>query len=248
MNKSTGLQRISSGYLKSRSSWEAFLGCWKSQVDFRQVRDMKSGVAVELTSHMNIVNAGLIAHAEVIRKIENAEFQLKVELPPSFRDFQVATAGEGWYSDVDGYDKENDGLRRSLYSIRDIGYLSDVDSAALKIWPEDGFQRPSDDEYYRYGHGSGQLELAFDSSQLKHMIKIGGVTRGGLVLLNPGEVTKDGEMEVWILSPWHGLVRYLSFAEMIREMAYRDINDTGGFLIHSDKLPASPCIESLVIE
>jgi hypothetical protein len=48
-------------------------------------------------------------------------------------------------------------------------------------------------------------------------------------------------MEAWILSFKIFAKRYRSFAELMQEMAFRDVNDNGRFFVPSGELATAPC-------
>lgn len=86
-----------------------------------------------------------------------------------------------------------------------------------------------------------QDEAAFREEHLPLLVKIGGMGQGDAILLNPREVTPDGEMEAWLLSFKVFAKRYRSFAELMQEMAFRDVNDNGRFFVPSEELATAPC-------
>jgi hypothetical protein len=241
MHKVKGMAELRSGYSSVDTNWRALMTCWREKVSARLGVGGDNLLPLILSAEREL---------EVTRLLDAKEQQLRVKLPASFRHFHLASAGMGWFSAVDGYDREENGNRTSIYPLVAIGPLAVIDGEAYKIWEgagTEGIRKPAPEEYYRYGHGAGQIDNGFDGSRLREMIKIGGLEQGTLILLNQFEVTLDGEMETWVLSHWHGLVRYKSFAEMVREMAYRDINGRGGFLVPLDRIRATPCLGSVVI-
>jgi hypothetical protein len=80
----------------------------------------------------------------------------------------------------------------------------------------------------------------FRWSYLDKLIKVGELEQGTVLLINPLEITADGEWEAWLLSPQlAGAFRYRSFAELMQTIAYQEVNETGGRNIGREELLAS---------
>lgn len=246
--RSTPMAKIHSGYSSERSDWRKFLACWRNGVTERLFKVTQS-TSLKLSPDENLVGGRV--DSVVKGQVEEVEKRLGHRLPKSFVDFHMASEGTGWYSFIDGYDLLIREKPKSLYPLQLVDKLAVADKKALRIWTEagtDSVRRPPDEEYYRYGHGSGQVDSGFDGPKLRDMVKVGGLSQGTLILLNPFEVTQDGEMETWVLAHWHGLIRYKSFAEAVREMAYRDVGNRGGFLLSTSDLLGSKCSSLIAID
>ncbi|MBE0617728.1 MAG: hypothetical protein IH608_07365 [Proteobacteria bacterium] len=96
----------------------------------------------------------------------------------------------------------------------------------------------SAEEYYRYGYREKPLEpqFKFRIAHIDHLIKVGELEQGAVLLINPLEITADNEWEAWLLSPQVSARRYRSFAELAQHVAYQDVLDAGGSFLPPSKL------------
>jgi hypothetical protein len=245
-NSGEGLRGVTSGYSGS-SDWRGFLRCW-----FAKVQSAPASDRLNASTKMSFLqsNAPAIDGLDALgpEGILLLEHRLGYPLPRSFVDFQSATHGNSWYGYIDGFDLDIHGLRAGLYPAKQVGKFREIDSAGWSLWADAAMPKPHASEYYRYGHNSGQIPSGFESSRIGDFIKVGGLAQGAVILLNPFERTSDGEMEAWLLSPAHGVVRYLSFAALVKEMAYRDLKGGGGFLVPSYAIEQHDCLRLIIAE
>ncbi len=220
------MKDIHAGYASGPADWLAFLRCWRETVQARLARRPGYSGLGALPPEVNLVAD---APGDVAEEVARLQDRLKVQLPQSYLDFARARRGQGWvietFADASAMAK---GTGQGVLPLAKIGNFADVDAATWGIWKRDGASgraiRP--DEYYRYGYQSDmsrvQDSALFDVEALQHMIKIGDLDQGAVLLLNPRDITADGEMEVWVLSFRTHAQRFRSFAELMQDLAYVD--------------------------
>lgn len=171
----------------------------------------------------------------------------------SYRHFVIATQGAGWFIDAfGGLDEEGRPVGGLLPASR-IGLFREVDTSTFTKWFQNsaGPRWTAPANYYSYGYQPDpkrrQDSAHMNSVSLPSLIKVGDLEQGGVILLNPAELTSDGEMEAWTLSFRTHVTRYRSFAELMQDLAYIDIApDTAQSAIDvQDVYASSPCVALL---
>lgn len=134
--------------------------------------------------------------------INAKEQELKVALPPSYREFLLTTNGFRQISFFAGH----------LFPVEKIGWTKDIDPDFLKILNE--FDVPVSDEQY-FVYGDKQRSELFRLEYLNATLQISEWVDGSVILLNP--LVKFGEeWEAWVYANWYpGAHRYRSFRELI---------------------------------
>ncbi len=234
---------IDSGYVSSDKDWLEFLSCWKGEIGNRLASEPNRSTVL-----MGGLGISLIGTDEYLgnRKfVEEFRGDKGRSLPKSYRDFAAVTGG-AWVveSSGDGMDVRNYGM---LLPTKDIAKFKDIDFANWNIWQEaigkNSAREVSPEMYYRYGFDNNPKERQ-DSAQfrwkhLNDLIKVGELEQGTVLLINPMEISSDGEWEAWLLSPkLPGANRYRSFAELMQHIAHQDIFMRGGSFVSKDKLNA----------
>lgn len=221
---------ISSMYRSSEVDWYDFLMCWKSKIGSERTSPLFKKERIE----------------EEIRKnsiiISDIEKKLNLQFPKSYRHFISITGGR-WAALNDGngwLDSVNDS---NFLLVGDIGKFKAIDKENFGYWKDavqDDAADVSDAVYFRYGFPSEGMKrqdhALFRGKYLEDLVKIGELEQGTIIALNPRIIFSDGEMEAWVLSFKLGAIRYRSFAELMQEMAYRDINKVGGSHFDSGKI------------
>ncbi len=140
-------------------------------------------------------------------QIAQAERRLKIQLPPSYREF--LRISNGWerttqfIAEVWGTEKI-DWFRKNH---RDwIGAYTQP----LQYGPR---AEVPDQDYFGYGEHAAD----FRPAHLKETLQISEVGDDAVYLLNPQVIGHDGEWEAWFFANWlPGAHRYRSFAEMMQ--------------------------------
>lgn len=230
---------IDSGYRSSERDWAAFLGCWRDAVNERVSKSGRAPWPVTV----NRVDEGGTTSQHNQALLDELERSLGQKLPKSYRNFAAVTGGR-WFVESVG-DPAYPGTLTHLSPINSVGRFKDVDLLNWGIWSKAataaGELDVPPEKYYRYGYSEKSDERQ-DISQfrwkyLDRLIKVGELEQGTVLLINPFEITSDGEWEAWMLSPQlAGARRYRSFAEMLQHIAYQDILQVGGTLLPPAKL------------
>jgi hypothetical protein len=244
------MKEIHSGYASSPADWLAFLRCWRETVQARLAkRPGYSGLSA-LPPDVNLVAD---APGDVTEDVARLQDRLKVQLPRSYLDFAQARRGRGWVIESFTDAEVISGETADVLPLAKIGKFADLDAATLNTWLKTGAGsraiRP--DEYYRYGYQSDmsrvQDSALFNAEALQHMIKVGDFAQGGVLLLNPREITADGEMEAWSLDFRTFANRFRSFAELMQDLAYLDADpdNTESALVVPNAYERCPCVKLL---
>jgi hypothetical protein len=123
--------------------------------------------------------------------------------------------------------------------IEKVGHFKDIDKLNWGGWHRAmGGAIPGPDEapasiYYRYDDSQ---QDDFRWAYLDKLVKVGELRQVAALLINPLEITSDGEWESWLLSTQSGALRYRSFAEMMQTIAYREMLEVGGKSIPREDL------------
>jgi hypothetical protein len=219
---------IRSNYASTRADWTRFLGCWRHVVSERLSKTRGwSGLSALPDDVNRVADAGTADIAG--HEIERIQVRLGHRLPKSYLDFAVATGGRGWFVEAFGHVDTSGRPAGGLSSFAAIGPFKGIDAPTYGVWMGTaGSPRTvSPAEYYRYGYEADpkkrQDSANVDLRALEYMIKVGDLDQGAVVLVNPREITQDGEMEAWTLSFTSHVTRYRSFAELMQDLAYIDL-------------------------
>ena len=213
---------IDSGYASTEQDWRDFLTCWRSSVQARLARGESYASLKSLPPSLNQVSAPT-STSELA--ITDAERRMGVKLPKSYVHFILASGNAGWFIESFGT-LEGDG---TLANVSAIDVYPRADPQDFGNWVSSGPDMLilEAGKYLRYGYHSDPLQRQdsayFRLDQLQSLIKVGDLDQGGAILLNPKVISVDGEMEAWLLSFRTFATRYRSFAELMQELAYLDI-------------------------
>ena len=213
---------IHSGYASTEEDWQGFLTCWRSAVQARLARGESYAGLKSLPSSLNQVS---VTSSTTAPAIAAAERRLGVQLPASYRHFVLASDNAGWFIESFGTSEGNG----KLWNVSAIDSYPVADPKNYGYWSNSGpdMFNLDPEKYLRYGYHQNPLQRQdsayFKIDQLKNLIKIGDLYQGDAILLNPKIVSVDGEMEAWLLSFKTGASRYRSFAELMQNLAYLDI-------------------------
>lgn len=244
------MKEIHSGYASSPTDWLVFLRCWREMVQARLSKRPGSSGLSALPLDVNRVAAAPVDMREEVARMQD---RLKVQLPRSYVDFVQARQGRGWViesiADAAFIPDETEGV----LPLAKIGTFAELDAATLDIWlkTREGVRTVGPDEYYRYGYQADMRRVQdgalFNAEALQHMIKIGNLDQGAVILLNPREITADGEMEAWALSFRTFAERFRSFAELMQDLAYldTDTDNTESALVVPQAYDRCPCVKLL---
>ena len=214
---------VDSGYVSTEQDWHSFLSCWRSHVQARLARGESY---TKLQSVPPALNQLSVDSTAAKRAIADAERRLGIKLPASYVHFVLASGDAGWFIESFGTPDDANGKLISVSAIdlypradpENFGYWSNSGPDTLNIEAE---------KYLRYGYHSEPLlrqdSVYFRIDQLNSLIKVGDLDQGDAILLNPKVISVDGEMEAWLLSFKSFASRYRSFAELMQELAYLDI-------------------------
>lgn len=205
-----GFSGLNSGYNGATTDWPRFIECWKAAFhDGDQAR-------ISVLDNGPGVNEVDFAQVEKI---------LGLSFPASYRDFisyfkprPLVERLAPWGDVLIG-----------VYEPAQVARLSEFDPEYIDILERFPIDSP-DDEYYRYG--IAQDDSSGRTAELKDALVVGkyGDARSELILLHPGRVTLDGEMEASILYN-SGEFRAPTFAEIMRQLSYLEVGN------HSDQMP-----------
>lgn len=220
------MKTIHARYGSTSDDWRSFLSCWRVHVDERLATRRGYTGLDRLPSNANRLPEG--SHS-VNGKVELLQSRLGVQLPKSYRDYLAAAQGGEWVVEAfAGFDAEGK-LDGGLSAIERVGAFAEVDQPNLDRWIKGSVGLPAvpPQRYFRYEYSENVAEqqsfTAFDAEKLKSAIKIGELDRGTVLLLNPIDVTADGEMEAWVLSFQTHARRFRSFAELMQYLASVDL-------------------------
>lgn len=239
---------IESGYASTEEDWRSFLSCWRRGVSDRLAAKRGYSGLAALPEGANTIAP---RHSDEVRaRIRRAEEVAGARFPKSFVDFSIATMGRGWFIESMGEVDADRSPMGGLWPIEKIGRFRDVDSQSYETWMKNSPASDVEDSiYYRYGHEedplSRQDRVQFRTRYFPQLIMIGSLVGGTSILMNPAEVSKDGEMEVWYLSFKTFLERFRSFAELMQVLAYEDIINGSPGVYSKDELSKVPCVSLL---
>lgn len=140
--------------------------------------------------------------------IEAAEKRLGVSLPPSYRQFLLASNGLLVASQS-----------TNLLPADDICWFAEANQDWIDAWSEGGEEDDMDDEQY-LTYGDDQDCVWMRREYLKTALQISDCSSGDVLLLNPAVKFGD-EWEAWLFgNTLPGAIRYRSFAELIEAQVF----------------------------
>lgn len=237
-NAPKSMSEIYSGYQSDPDAWIRFLKCWRSSVNDRLYGKSDQGKLPEF----QLAAPGTDKFMKNAENVAALEASLRQRLPKSYIDFLLVSGGS-WFVENIGYDYAQPGLIPSHFlPISAVDFFKKIDLINWVVWSDGrGPEFVPPEDYYLYGPAEPgrkmQDSALYKSAHLDYLLKIGELEQGVTLLLNPLEITKDGEWEAWLLSPQVGAVRYRSFAEMMFSIYYEDAHpEEGGLYISPEKL------------
>jgi hypothetical protein len=149
--------------------------------------------------------------------VEALERRLGATLPPSYRQFLMASNGWLHVNDTEG----------PLLGAEQVGWLRDLDPDLAQIWGEDtaeDLEPIPDDEYFQYG--KDQDCVVVRREHFRTALQISAWGDGALLMLNPAVVNGQGEWEAWAFANWYpGVFRYPSFWDLMVDLIKDDYPD-----------------------
>lgn len=195
-------------------SWENLLKIWSEQlISSRQLAESLPYLASEQVSSSMVASGWLGYQGVSEQQLIQAESRLKVQLPPSYRDFLRITNGWGFVgTNVD-----------MILPIEDVDWYSskypehiDAYFQGLSLgMPQNFHQIVPDDKYLIYGATQNPYE--FREEYLKSALLISTADSSPYIyLLNPKIVNTEGEWEAWVFEAETGANRYRSFWDLMQ--------------------------------
>lgn len=214
------------------SGWSVFLQCWEKETLHQLAQQEKF-----YTPEEELIYRKQSQHFESATKeqIAETEKRLNIKLPKSYIDF--LTISNGWIVlGMDAYD----------------GYLLPIDKIGFfkvmypKVYSEEMkyTEHVPDNKYFVYG--KKQDVISYRREYLSDVIVISSFTDSAIYLLNPSVVNEDGEWEAWFLSyGLPGVLRFPSFAHLMRYAAYKSTKQPEYDYIYEDELLENSCAKYL---
>lgn len=201
----------------STFDWNSFLRQWSQAILESMTEEQLSQLPPDVIESQWLGYPGATEP-----QLAQVEAQLRMPLPPSYREFLKVS--NGWRQTTPFIHKlwSTEGI--ALFASRHLQWIEAFtethESAHLSFDQSeelDGLWEPlsvSDDEYFIYGEEQdcSQMRLEY----LKTAIEISDVGQSAIYLLNPQVVSPSGEWEAWFFADWlPGADRYRSFQEMM---------------------------------
>jgi SMI1 / KNR4 family (SUKH-1) len=146
-------------------------------------------------------------------EIARIEKKIGLKLPKSYRDFLEAGGAGFRFSSFESSQRFDQFL-----PLGKIGWLHeefpDVYKSVMIPGAETDYS--SDEDYYHYEDATDR-SLGSRDRYLRKILVVGMFAEQGMLLLNPHEVTADGEWEAWEFY-WIRTERHLSFAKLARSV------------------------------
>ncbi len=197
--------------------WRSFLQQWSRAILESMTEEQLAQLPPEVLESGWLGYPGATEH-----QLAQVEAQLRMKLPPSYREFLKVT--NGWRQTTPFIHKlwSTEGIVPFASRHREWieAFTARYESAHLSFDPTsdlDGIWAPidiPDAEYLIYGEEQdcSQLRLEY----LRTAIEISDVGESAIYLLNPQVVNEAGEWEAWFFADWlPGADRYRSFQEMM---------------------------------
>ncbi|MFF5206523.1 SMI1/KNR4 family protein [Streptosporangium sp. NPDC000396] len=146
-------------------------------------------------------------------QVEAAEARLGCALPPSFREFLLATDGWRWAG------KFVDQLRGT----GDIGWMRDVDPMWIEIYEEineDADEDADEEDEEEDEEDTDEEDEEDEVAVLRRALLISLEADAGVLFLDPGDVDENGEWAAYELFSWRGAgpERHGSFYELMYDL------------------------------
>ncbi|UIE37551.1 SMI1/KNR4 family protein [Leptodesmis sichuanensis] len=201
----------------SAFDWKSFLQQWSQAI----LESMTEEQLAQLPP--DVIATGWLGYPGATeQQLAQVEAQLRMPLPPSYREFLKVS--NGW--------RQMTPFIHKLWSTEGIAYFASRHLQWIEAFIEThksaylnfaqaqelgDFWEPlsvSDDEYFTYGEEQDCSQIRVE--YLKTAIAISDVGESAIYLLNPQVVTEQGEWEAWFFADWlPGADRYRSFQEMM---------------------------------
>jgi SMI1 / KNR4 family (SUKH-1) len=220
-------RNVVSHYNGSPTKWQAFLECWWA----KRRGKVNSVLAMRFDDYwLEAKRAANLNISKNQQAITALEANLKFKIPPSYRDFILATGGSYLfpYNELQFDSKIG---KNDFYQPLDVGSFKKVNPKDWALFrTTTAGAKFSQEQYYRYGYDSTGLPVRndsrYNSADIDHLILVGSAYLYGNFLLNPLEATSDGELEAWnIYENLSGAARYRSFAELMQDIYFNEINE-----------------------
>lgn len=216
------LAQLDSGYRSGPADWLRFLDCWDGELasNAAKKKEPYQSVWQQARSRADAVAAG--------RALDEVERRPHHKLPRSYRDFILASNGSFLFglnqSDLAA------GIRSNFVASEKLRLYRDEKPDEWHGWRglDSGMAAAkADPNYYNYGYRFIDSERPdpglMHNADMDYVLYIGNFFDDAELLLNPREVSADGEWEAWELSSTApGAIRYRSFAEMMQNLYYDD--------------------------
>ncbi len=201
----------------SAFDWKSFLQQWSQAILESMTEEQLSSLPAD------VIATGWLGYPGATeQQLAQVEAQLRMPLPPSYREFLKVS--NGW--------RQTTPFIHKLWSTEGIALFASRHLKWIEAFTEthegdylnfdqaqelDDFWEPlsvSDDEYFTYGEEQDCSQVRVE--YLKTAIEISDVGESAIYLLNPQVVTEEGEWEAWFFADWlPGADRYRSFQEMM---------------------------------
>lgn len=230
-HENSPFRSLKSHYNGSPEKWRQFLECWWGRKRSKTSPD----IATKFDSYWKAVKIDVDSNEPKIRsKLTDLEKKIGQPLPPSYRDFILATGGRFLFP-YHALQFDPKVGKDDFYDPNKVDLLSKLEPESWRISRSvtEGLLF-TQAEYYRYGVDADGVPLGYDgryySEHVDHLILVGSAYVYGTFELNPLEVTSDGEWEAWnFYENLSGVARYRSFAEMMQDMYFNEMNESREF-------------------
>lgn len=204
------IQQRDSGYQSTPNDWQKFLTCWAA----RETEHAKEQGGDDYVPDITGLNASDSVKRNIIQsEIARIEKKIDLKLPKSYRNFLEAGGAGFRFSSFESSQRFDQFLPLSK-----VGWLHEEFPDVYKSVMISGMESDysSDEDYYHYEDAT---DPSFGSRDryLRKILVIGMFAEQGMLLLNPHEMTADGEWEAWEFY-WVRTERHLSFAKLARSV------------------------------
>lgn len=206
----------SSGYKPGVRQWSEFLQCWKAAEE-------QGALLPQRDRSYSVLDRGRIrdtatSEASIAAAIEAAEKALGTALPASYKDFLQA-----YSPDEKGPATPDLKVSVGLFDVREVTRMKTFDPEVLKLAEKYPLEA-TDVEYFVYGVGQDQFNGRTGYRADAIVIGKYGPALFERIVLYPQVRTSDGEVEA-ALHHHAGEFRAPSFAELMRQLSFLEIND-----------------------
>ncbi len=201
----------------SAFDWESFLQQWSQAILEAMTEEQLSYLPPD------VITTGWLGYPGATeQQLAQVEAQLRMPLPPSYRDFLKVS--NGWRQTTPFIHKlwSTEGI--ALFASRHLKWIEaftethesthfsfDQAEELDELWEPLSI---ADADYFTYGEEQDCSQVRVE--YLKTAIEISDVGESAIYLLNPQVVTETGEWEAWFFADWlPGADRYRSFQDMM---------------------------------